>query len=349
MPPKLSALLKLMLTVKFITDKSVWEKFLNDSDQANFLQSWNWGEFHQNLGRQIFRLGLVQNNQLIGLALLIKIKAKRAAYFECPGGPVLNWDDFNQVKTAIQLIKLVAKQESVSFVRIRPNIVKTNERMKQVKDLGFTKAPMHLHAETTWVLNLNQSEEELLKAMRKNTRYSIKQASKLGVEVIKSSDQADIDVLYDLQLEVVKRRNFTPFSKQHLLQQFQAFTADNQIQLFKAIYQGRILAIAFIIFYGQEAIYHYSGSSSQQRHIPASYALQWAAILEAKKRGLARYNFWGIAPTDNLRHRFSGVTLFKKGFGGQGVDYLPAHDLIIRPSYWFNFIIESWRRLSRHL
>lgn len=338
-----------MLNYKIIDQKSVWEKFLNDSDQVNFLQSWNWGEFHQALGRQIFRLGLVQNNHLVGLALLIKIKAKRAAYLECPGGPILNWDDPSLVKATIQLIKLMAKQESVSFVRIRPNIIKSDDRMKQVKALGFIKAPMHLHAETTWVLNLNQSEEGLLKAMRKNTRYSIKQASKLGVEIIKSLDQADIDVLYNLQLEVVKRRNFVPFSRQHLQQQFQSFTADNQIQLFKAVYQRQVLAIAFIIFYGREAVYHYSGSSSQQRQIPASYALQWAAILEAKKRGMARYNFWGIAPTNNPRHRFSGVTLFKKGFGGQQVDYLPAHDLIIRPNYWFNFIIESWRRLSRHL
>ncbi len=338
-----------MLSYKIIDQKSVWEKFLNDSDQTSFLQSWNWGEFHQSLGRQIFRLGLIQNNRLVGLALLIKIKAKRATYFECPGGPVLNWDDSSQVKAAIQLIKLLAKEESVSFVRIRPNIIKTNDRLQQVKGLGFIKAPMHLHAENTWVLNLNQPEEELLKAMRKNTRYSIKQAAKLGVTVIKSYDQADIDVLYDLQLEVVRRRNFVPFSKQHLQKQFQAFSADNQIQLFKAVFQGQILAIAFIIFYGQEAVYHYSGSSSQLRQIPASYALQWAAIQEAKKRGLARYNFWGIAPTDNPKHRFSGVTLFKKGFGGQPVDYLPAHDLIIHPGYWFNYIIESWRRLYRHL
>lgn len=338
-----------MINYKIIDQKPVWEKFLNASEQVSFLQSWNWGEFHAALGRQIFRLGLFQNNHLAGLALLIKIKAKRASYFECPGGPVLNWDNPSLVKATIQLIKLAAKQESVSFVRIRPNIVKTNDRLRQVKDLGFSRSPMHLHAETTWVLNLNQSEEEMLKAMRKNTRYGIKQASKLGVEVIKSLDQTDIDILYDLQLEVVRRRNFIPFSKQHLLQQFQAFSADNQIQLFKAVYQGQVLAIAFIIFYGREAIYHYSGSSSQQRHIPASYALQWAAILEAKKRGMARYNFWGIAPTDNPKHRFSGVTLFKKGFGGQQVDYLPAHDLIIRTSYWFNFIIESWRRLSRHL
>lgn len=338
-----------MLNYKIIDQKSVWEIFLNASDQTSFLQSWNWGEFHQALGHQIFRFGFFQNNQLVGLALLIKIKAKRAVYLECPGGPVLNWGNLSQVKAAIQLIKFIAKQESVSFVRIRPNIIKTPERLKQLKSLGFFRAPMHLHAETTWVLDLNQSEAEILKAMRKNTRYSIKQAFKLGVKVIKSLDPADIDLLYELQLEVVQRRKFIPFSKQHLLKQFQAFSADNQIQLFKAVYQGQVLAISFIIFYGQEAVYHYSGSSNQLRHIPASYALQWAAILEAKKRGMDRYNFWGIAPTDNPRHRFSGVTLFKTGFGGQRVDYLPAHDLIIRPSYWFDFIIESFRRFSRHL
>lgn len=338
-----------MLNYKIIDQKSVWEKFLADSDQTSFLQSWNWGEFHQSLGRQIFRLGFFQNHQLVGLALLIKIKAKRAIYFECPGGPVINWDDLNQAKAAIQLIKLIAKRESVSFVRIRPNIIKTNERLQQVKDFGFIKAPMHLHAETTWVLDLTPSEQTLLARMRKTTRYEINKAKRLGVQVIRSSSEADISALFKLQLEVVKRHHFVPFSQKYLQKQFQAFIVDNQIQLFKAVYQQQVLAIAYIIFYGREAVYHYSGSSSQLRQIPASYALQWAAIIEAKKRGLTRYNFWGIAPTDNPRHRFSGVTLFKKGFGGFRVDYLPAHDLIIRPAYWFNYIIESWRRLSRHL
>lgn len=338
-----------MLNVRIIDQKPVWEKFLNSSSQVNFLQSWNWGNFHQALNHQVIRLGFFQNKKLVGLALLIKIQAKRATYLECPGGPVLDWENFKQVKAAIQLIKLIAKQESVSFVRIRPNIFKNNDRLLQVKALGFIKAPMHLHAETTWVLDLNPAEAELLQGMRKNTRYSLKQALKLGIIIVKSIDEADIDILYDLQLEVVKRRNFTPFSKQHLLKQFQSFVADDQIQLFKAIYQGQTLAIAFIIFYGKEAVYHYSGSSTRLRQIPASYALQWAAILEAKKRGLTYYNFWGIAPTANPRHRFSGVTLFKKGFGGRQVNYLPAQDLIIRPSYWFNYLVESFRRLSRHL
>ena len=133
------------------------------------------------------------------------------------------------------------------------------------------------------------------------------------------------------------------------MKQFEAFSSDNQVQLFKAVLNNQVLAIAFIIFYGQEAVYHYAGSADEVRHIPASYALQWEIIKQAKKRGFLNYNFWGIAPTDNPRHRFAGVTLFKTGFGGSRVDYLPAHDLIIKSQYWLTYLFETIRRHIRHL
>ena len=338
-----------MLNLKLIQSKSVWEKYLTDSSQVSFLQSWNWGQFHQKLNHQVFYYGIYSGSNLIGLSLLIKIKAKRATYLECPGGPVIDWDNPDQVKEVFKLLKTFAQSEKASFIRIRPNELKNTSRLQTLKVAGLKPAPMHLHAETTWALDLTPPLETILKNMRKNTRYSIKQAEKLKLKVTKSMQDKDIDELYQLQLEVVKRRHFVPFSKAYLLAQFQTFKADNQIQLFKVSYQHQVLAIAFIIFYGSEAVYHYSGSSSKLRQIPASYALQWAAIQEAKKRGLSRYNFWGIAPLDKPKHRFAGVTLFKTGFGGYQVDYLPAHDLVVSPGYYFNYLIETFRRLSRHL
>ena len=185
--------------------------------------------------------------------------------------------------------------------------------------------------------------------MRKSTRYSIRQADKLKLKVTPSQDIKDIDLLFKLQLQTVKRHHFTPFSKDFLKQQFEIFSSDNQALLLKASHQNQVLSVAFIIFYGQEAVYHYAGSSAQARQIPAAYAIQWAAIKEAKRRGLSRYNFWGIAPTDDPRHRFAGVTLFKTGFGGHRVDYLHAHDLPLKPAYWLTYLFETLRAKSRHL
>lgn len=338
-----------MLTVKLIDNKKTWENLLLKSPQVNFLQSWNWGQFHQSLGHKIFRLGFYQHNQLQGLALLIKVKAKRGTYLECPGGPVIDWHKKSYLDVFIKEIKKIAVQEKLDFIRIRPNILATVENSQKLKSQGFIKAPMHLHAETTWILDLDKSEEELLKNMRKNTRYSIKKAQKLGVKVKKTTDKQAVSLLYQLQMEAVKRHKFTPFSQAYFLKQLQAFKDDHQIQLFKASYQGQVLAISFIIFYGPEAIYHYSGSSNQLRHIPASYLLQWQAIKEAKKRHLKRYNFWGIAKDDHPQHRFAGVTLFKKGFGGRQLDYLPAHDLPLKPTYWLIYLFEALRRKLRRL
>ena len=335
-----------MLTTKIIESKKTWEDFLLKSNQASFLQSWNWGEFHQSLGQKIFRLGFYQNKKLMGLSLLIKVKAKRGTYLECPGGPVINWDQAN-FKKIIDLIKVLAKKEQAVFIRIRPNILKSPKNQKVLQSSGLIKAPMHLHAESTWILDLDKSEEELLKNMRKNTRYSIKKAQKLGVKVLRSVSHKDIKTLYKLQLATVKRKRFSPFTQDYFLKQLQAFKSDNQIQLFKAIYKNKVLAISFIIFYGDEAVYHYSGSSNQLRHIPASYLLQWEAIKQAKKRNLKRYNFWGY--TDNPQHRFFGPSLFKKGFGGEPVNYLPAHDLPLKPFYWLVYLFETLRRKLRHL
>lgn len=333
-----------MLTTKLITNQATWESFLQKSDQVNFLQNWHWGQFQQSLDHQAFRLGFYKVKKLVGIALLIKVKAKRGTYLECPGGPVLNWQDKVLVKSALKEIKQLAKQQKASFVRLRPTILTS---VFNPKDFKLIKSPMHLHAQTTWVLDLTQSEEEILGNMRKNTRYAIKQANKLDVKVEISKKLTDIDKLYRLQLETVKRKKFVPFSKLFLRKLFETFKDTNQIQLFKASYQGQILAIAMIHYYGQEAVYHYSGSSSLHRNIPASYAIQWQAIKLAKSLDFRRYNFWGY--TDNPKHRFFGPSLFKKGFGGYKLEYIPAQDLPIKSSYWLTYLFETLRRFIRRL
>jgi len=338
------------IKIKAMNDKNTWEQFALSSKQGNFLQSWNWGEFNHSLGHKIFRLGFYQNNQLKGVALLIKKIAKRGIYLECPAGPLIPWHQPQYFSIFINQIKILAKKETAVFIRIRPNILSTPQNFNLFKQKGLIKAPMHLHAQTTWVLDITPSEEDLLKNMRKNTRYSIKKAQKLGVKIIQSLNIKDVDLLYQLQLETIKRHKFVPFSQEYFTKQFQAFSADHQIQLFKAIYKHKILAISFIIFYGKEAVYHYSGSSNQMRHIPASYLLQWQAIKTAKKRKINQYNFWGISKINNPRHRFSGVTLFKTGFGGKQIDYLPAHDLPLKLTYWPTvYLFESLRRYFRRL
>ena len=76
--------------------------------------------------------------------------------------------------------------------------------------------------------------------------------------------------------------------------------------------------------------------------------MQWDAISEARYRGAAVYNFWGIAETDD-KHPWSGLTLFKKGFGGFSKEYLRAQDLPLTKKYWLTFLVEKIRKSRRGL
>lgn len=340
----------MQLQIREIKEKKIWEDFLlTQKEQRNFLQSWNWGETHQILHHKIFRFGFWEEEKLKGIVLLIRQEAKRGTYLECPGGPVIDWQKAAYFQWFVQVIKEVGLREGCSFVRVRPQILKNEESQKKFRDTGFLKAPMHLHAQDTWILEITKEEEALLREMRKTTRYLIKKAIREKVKVIQSTDEKDVKILYDLQKETAERHDFVPFPLDFFQAHFRAFTKDNQIKIFKAIYQEQILSIAMIIFYAEKAIYHYSASSLAFPKIPASYLVQWEAIKEAKKRNCKIYDFWGVAPEDNPKHRFAGVTLFKKGFGGFAVSYLPAQDLPLRWNYWPIRLFETGRRIWRRL
>lgn len=331
-------------------DKKIWEDFVLAKNEANFLQSWSWGEFHKNLGNQIQRTGFYEKGKLVGICLSIIENAKRAKYLTVPGGPIIQWDNKEFVKTVFSEIKNISKINNCVFVRVRPQLVSNDFSKNLFKNLGFVKAPAHLHAELTSQLDITKSEEELMVQMRKTTRYEVKKAIKENVKISTSSDEKDVKKFYDLQIETSNRQKFVPFAYNFLHEQFKVFAQNGNALLYKAEFRNKLLAQAFVIFYGKEAVYHYGVSTDEGRKYPGAYLIQWEAIKEAKKRGMTRYNFWGVAPLEKSNHRFAGLSLFKRGFGGEDFEYLNAQDLIInKPKYLLNYLIESLRNRLRNL
>lgn len=335
--------------VKPITDRNEWEGYIASNAEANFLQSWQWGTFHQTLRKNIRRVGFYRANVLEGIILSIVERARRATYLTVAGGPLINWQDKTTVTAFVNEIKKQAKENNCSFIRVRPQLIDSDFSRQIFQSYGFVKAPMHLHAQLTIQLDITQSPEQLLAQMRKTTRYEIRKAMKQGVTVINSKDTALLKELYAAQKQTATRRHFVPFSFEFLSKQFEIFAKENCSAIFKAKIKNQPLAYAFIIFYGQEAIYHYGASLDEGKKWGGAYLVQWHAILEAKRRGMKRYNFWGVAP-DNPSHRFYNLSVFKRGFGGHEVSYLPAHDLVINyPAYFLNYLVEILRKKIRNL
>ncbi len=336
------------ITIKPVENEKEWENFLDKHDEANFLQSWYWGEFHRKLGKDVVRRGFYRDKQLVGAMLSIVENAKRGRYLTVPGGPIIDWEDELLVDAAFVEMKREALEMDCVFVRIRPQLVTDDSVKKKFRQYGCKDSPMHLHAELSNILDITKSEEELSAQMRKTTRYEIRKAQNLSIMIEKSKDEKSIKAFYDLQIETAKRQKFVPFSFSFFREQFKVFFESDRGLLYTALYDGKVLAQAFIIFYGAEAVYHYGASTDEGRKYPGAYLLQWEAIKEAKRRGMRRYNFWGVAPLEAKDHRFYGVSVFKRGFGGQDVSYLHAQDLVIdKFRYLINYLVEMVRKRIR--
>lgn len=321
-----------------------WKKTLENYPEANFLQSPEWAKVNEILGTKV----IVREFENFGRALMIVRNAKRGRYLEIACGPLIDWHNTNLLYEVFAEIRKTAKENKCAFVRIRPQLRRTPENLMLLKGLNLKPSPMHLAAEHTVILDLTKSEEELLADMRRQTRYEVRRADKLGIKVEVSNTEEIFREFHKVQTETAKRQHFFPPSLELLLAEHEAF--EDKAVIYVAKYENQPVAYGLIIANGSEAEYYEAASTELNRKLPGAYALIWQAMKDLRFKGIKRFNLWGIAPPNQPHHRYAGVTTFKTGFGGEIVEYVPAHDLVINKiKYIPNLIVEKARKKKRHL
>lgn len=312
-------------------------------ESRNFLQSEAWGEVNQSIGHKVLQEN-VEGNEIL---MIIK-NAKRGRYLEVPGGPAIDWSDAALVKKVIQRIKEIATENQCVFARVRPQLPNSPELRQAFKKAGLKLAPMQISADNTIYVDLTKSEDELLADMRRQTRYEVRRADKIGIIVKQENTENDYKKFFKAQSETAKRQNFIPPSLEMLLAEKKAF--NKNISLYVAYYEDKPVAYALVLWHGTEGDYFEAASTDLNRKYPGAYAIIWQAMRDLKKKGLKILNLCGIAPKDQPNHRYASITTFKTGFGGKAIEYVPAHDLIINKiKYLPDYVIEAARRKKRHL
>ena len=341
------------MKIQEITNKEVWEEFCRDCSEKTFLHSWNWGKFQEEMGERIWRLGVFEEGSLLGLALLVKVRAKRGSFLLIPHGPVVKSSlAFAQVlEIVFKEAKKIAKAEGVSFLRVNPVLERSKDNMAVFKKLGFKGAPIQMHPEASWKLDIQPTEEELLKEMRKTTRYLVKKTQgNADITVELSEDIKDVETFSKLHEQVSQRQHFIPFSLEYLQNEFEVFSKDRQILLFLGKYKGELAAVSFVVFWSGIGFYHHAVSQPQYAKLSMPYLLLWEAIKESKKRECELFDFWGyVNPKEHPEHPWAGPTLFKMGFGGRPYLYVKAQDFPLHFIYWITYAFEKLRRLKRGL
>ncbi|TSC73031.1 MAG: hypothetical protein G01um101438_54 [Parcubacteria group bacterium Gr01-1014_38] len=333
------------MTIRSATDRAAWEFALAAFAPPTFLQSWAWGEVQEMLGEQVIRLQVSEDARTVGIAQAVTVTARRATFLHVPHGPVAEKGRVDAIRNLLEALRDESTRRGLDVLRVSPIQEDTETHRELYLDLRFRAAPIHIHAERLWILDLSPAEEELLAQMRKTTRNLIRRAEREGVRVRASASPKDLPMFLRLYAETARRERFVPFSERALTAEFRTFAAEGNAAIFFAEHEGKPLASAMILFTPWSAFYHHGASSRLRPHVPAAYALQWAAIREAKRRGCREYNFWGVA--SERGHPWAGLTLFKTGFGGREVPLVPTQDLPLSPRYWPAFALETVRRWKR--
>ncbi|MDO4978729.1 MAG: peptidoglycan bridge formation glycyltransferase FemA/FemB family protein [Candidatus Saccharibacteria bacterium] len=312
---------------------------------GNFLQTKEWAEVSKKLGHKVY----FEND-----VLMIVKDAKRGRYLEIPGGPLIDWENEEEKSKIFARIREIAKKENCVFVRFRPQLIDTKENRKLLPKYA-KPAPFHLYAQNTIIIDLEKSVEDLMASMRRQTRYEVRRVPKVGLEVKKGYTDADFKEFHEIQVETARKKGFIPPTDKELTAYHEVFKS--KAVIYKALVGQSVVATGLMIKSGKEVDYFEAASTDLNNKLPGSYGVLWTAIQDAKENGYKRFNLWGVAPPDPKNpgkylqnHRYSKVTTFKTGFGGEQIDFIPAHDIVIN-SFRYNItkIIEIARKKWRHL
>jgi len=303
-----------------------WDNFVLSHPQGSVHQTSAWASFQKQIpGRdEVLGFGMKdKQNKIIATCLCVKMHTGFGDkyWYYSPRGPVNPTPEFITHITH----QLTNSSTRPLFWRIDPYITK----QLTLSHLKISPATQQYQPTDSLVLDISQSEEDLLAQMKRKGRYNISLARKKDVQIKKSKD---LNIFWKIYQETTGRDGFSGHEKSY----YEKFLDLPYSELFIAEFEGTPIAAAIATFCGSKAIYYYGASTSDPKYRPlmAPYLLQWEMILEAKKRNCTSYDFTGIAPEDQPNHEYAGISAFKWKFGGERHTYLPATEIIFR-SWWY--------------
>ncbi|MFH1012323.1 MAG: peptidoglycan bridge formation glycyltransferase FemA/FemB family protein [Candidatus Peregrinibacteria bacterium] len=290
--------------------------FWQNNKRRNLWQHPLWGQFQEKIGRRIWTIE-VEGAQALVIRRDIPFGKN---WLEVPRGPLFT--DAESLFKIVHEIKGLGQEQESIFIRFScydPAITKYDLKVRNYDS----------HPQMSLVLDLHLSEEDLLAQMKPKGRYNIKVAQKHNVTIESSRD---VTAFYNILRTTAERDGF----KLHGQSYYQTLleVLGDRAQLLVAHYEGRPIAGGIFVYLDEWGIYYYGASESHYRNVMAPYLIQWEAIREAKKRGCRHYDFLGVAPEGARNHPWSGVTEFKKKFGGEVVNYPQARELPLR-KFWY--------------
>ena len=337
-------------------DPKSWNDIIARLPFGHILQSYQWGQFKSRHGWTAYPLFFEEDGLVRAAALVLRraLSGLPWGIMYVPKGPVLDYSDERLFEMILSHLENLARQKKALLIKIDPDVgledegtlqnfvqrrviapAQTIPRSSLVIDT-LTRRKWRLSSDpvqfsNTLLLDLGQSEEELLAQMKSKVRYNIRLAARKGVK-IRSGGLDDLQHFYRLYAETSDRDHFIIRPFEYYYDAWKTFLQDDLADLLLADWEGNLIAGLLLFRLGHKAWYMYGASSNENRNLMPNHLLQWEAIRLSKQKGCLLYDLWG-APDDlsNENDPMMGVYRFKTGLGGRVARHVGAYDFATNP------------------
>lgn len=320
-----------------------WEDLVKTNPASGYMQSFWWTQFKNLLGWETFKIGIFDKKKLIGGAVVSKYSHFKNKSILCiPEGPVLPYDKpeseemFHTLISEIDKIANLKDGKLTSHLSIEPKLTKVPLYFSR-----FQKAKLDQQPLKTLVIDLNLTEEQILKQMKPKGRYNIKVALKHKVEIIETSLKYGLKDFLNIYKHFVVKSGFEGKDDSYFESLAYILPDTDLAKFYFAKYKNKLLAAALVVYYGNTASFLFGASIDKEKFTMAPYLLHWEIIKKAKLKGFRWYDFYSLAPTENISHPWYGFSVFKRKFGGKQIDYIGAHDFIYNKKLYKEYLKES--------
>ena len=343
--------------------------YADTSPYRSFMQTPEIAKYRESNGWTVYYLAAKHGQEIKAATMLVaKPTFLGKSTFIAPGGPLLDLEDQPLTDFFFRSLKKYIKSHNGYHLHISPYYEITErdrhgdpikggfnhqKAISNLKNLGFIELKNASQPKYMYALTIDgKTPEELMKDFKSNTRGHIRKAEKMNVK-IRELKKDELAIFKQITESTSKRREFTDRPLEYYEQMYDLFVPRKEAMFLVAEVENapskttgqqkksastppsRLpLSVAMFMLYGSEIVYLFSGSDEKyMRDYNAQYELQWYMIKYAATHGFKRYNFYGIhgLPDDS---RPDGVYEFKKGFGGQVLEYVGTYELSISPFFY---------------
>lgn len=285
---------------------------------GHFLQSRAWASFQTALGKDVF---YCTGEDWLWLA--ISQRAKFLKYLYIPYGPTVASE--KGLDEALESIKKFARENKYDFIRFEPN----GSFNQSVLAQKYTPSK-EVQPETTSVLNLIPDKEDLLANCDTGHRSRIRHAGEKNIAVAESTSDKDIDDYLEMHHQTISRAGIKSFGDSYYRTLINVLGKSNNAKLYFATIDNKKIASAIVFDFNDTRYYAFAAADQElNRQTHCAVVLLWQLIVDAKDEGRKNFDFWGVAPEGAINHPWSGLSSFKRGFGGTDKKYSGTWDLAI--------------------